>query len=293
MALDLRSVDVFRAVATTGSATHAAAQLGTTQPTVTRAIADRGRFGMRLTTEGQLLLDAVQRSFAGLEFIAQTAGSIRAGAYGTLRLSTMPVLGEGMFADLFGEFLGAQPNVQLSIDLMSPVATMQALAGDRVDLAAFAGPVPDDLACETMVVGSATLELVVGIADPLAEHGPVELAQLSGRDMALVRAPHIVRALVENALFNAGVRPRLCHEVTTQRAAASLAASGRCIAFVDSHIAATLDTRKIAVVPLKQRLSWPISLVWRRGGITSPVLAVFLDWLRARDIDRGRPRAVS
>ena len=31
-----------------------------------------------------------------------------------------------------------------------------------------------------------------------------------------------------------------------------------------THLAATLDPAKVAVVPLKQRMAWDINLVWRR-----------------------------
>lgn len=289
--LDLRSVDIFRAVAQSGSATEAAQALGTTQPTVTRAIAefelacglklfDRGRFGMRLTAEGQVLLESVQRSFAGLKAIADTVEGIRAGAFGSLSLVTIPALGEGIFADLLGEFLGAQPNVRVTLDLATPTAIVSAIANDRADFAAIAGPVPQELSCEALPMARARLELVVGANDPLAGRNVVDLADLGGRDMALLRPPNLLRSIVDTALFNIGVKPRLAHEATTQRIVAGLAASGRCIGFVDSHIAATLDRRRVALVPLKQQIGWEINLVWRRD--PTAVMRTFLDWLAAR-----------
>jgi DNA-binding transcriptional LysR family regulator len=302
--LDLRSVDIFRAVAETGSATHAAAALGTTQPTITRAVAefealcglklfDRGRFGMRLTAEGHLLLEAVQRSYAGLKFIGEAVDNIRAGAHGVLRFVAIPVLGEGILSDLLGEFLGRNPNIRLSIDLDSPARLLRAIAQDRADFAAIAGPLPDGSDCEILVVAQAALELIVGARDPLAGRGAVDFADLGGRDMALLAAPHVVRALTDSAMFNAGVKPRIAHEMITQRTVAAMVASGHCIGFVDSHIAATLDPRKIAVVPLKQRLTWQINLAWRRDRAPTRAMASFLAWLKARDIDRGRERAAS
>jgi DNA-binding transcriptional LysR family regulator len=302
--LDLRSVDIFRAVAQTGSATHAATALGTTQPTVTRAVAefealcglklfDRGRFGMRLTAEGQLLLETVQRSYAGLKYIGDAVDNIRAGAHGSLRFVTIPVLGEGLLSDLLGEFLGGHPNVRLVIDMGSPAQMQAAVVQDRADFAVIAGPMTDDTDCESMIVAQAALELIVGVQDSLAGRNAVDFADLDGRDMALLAAPHVIRALTDATMFNLGVKPRLAHEMITQRTVAAMVASGHCIGFVDSHIAATLDARKIAVVPLKQRLVWQINLVWRRNRTPTRAMTAFLAWLKARDIDRGRERAAS
>lgn len=59
-------------------------------------------------------------------------------------------------------------------------------------------------------------------------------------------------------------------------------AGGRCIGFVDSEVAATLDRSRVAVVPLVQHVTWEINLVWRRDRAPSRVMTAFLDWLKAR-----------
>ncbi len=303
-ALDLRSIDIFRAVAQTGSATHAATVLGTTQPTITRAIADfetacgmklfdRGRFGMRLTAEGQALLETVKRSYAGLKFIGDAVDNIRAGGHGVLRLVSIPALGECIFGELLGEFAASHPNVRLAIELDSPAQMYNAIAQDRSDFAAVAGPITDDIHCDAIQVAQATLTLVVGVGDPLAARKAVDLAELDGRDMVLMMAPNIIRSLTDTALFNIGVKPRVAHEMSTQRTVAAVVASGNFVGFVDSHLAATLDPARIAVVPLKQRMAWDINLIWRRDRAPTRVMSAFIDWLKARDIDRGRELAAS
>ena len=133
----------------------------------------------------------------------------------------------------------------------------------------------------------------VGAQDPLAGRNAVDFADLDGRDMALLAAPHVIRALTDAAMFNLGVKPRIAHEMSTQRTVAAVVAAGGGIGFVDSHLAATLDPARIAVVPLKQRMAWDINLVWRRDRAPTRVMTAFIDWLKARDIDRGRVLAAS
>ena len=303
-ALDLRSIDIFRAVATTGSATQAATVLGTTQPTVTRAVADmeascglklfdRGRFGMRLTPEGQLLLDAVSRSYAGLKLIGDTVDNIRAGAEGSLRFVTFPVIGEGILGDLLADFMAARPGMRVSLRFFPQV--MNTLAQEAADFAAISGPLSGEIDCEAVVVAQASLGVVMSVRDPLAALTSVSFADLHGRDMVTIDAPHVIRVMTDMAMFRQGVRPRITHEATTQRATAVLAASGRCVGFVDSHTAATLDPAKVKVVPLTPRVAWDINLVWRRDRAPSRAMTVFLEWLKARDIDwrDGTPMAAS
>jgi DNA-binding transcriptional LysR family regulator len=299
-ALDLRSVDIFKTVAATGSATHAATVLGTTQPTVTRAIAefeascglklfDRGRFGMRLTAEGQLLLDAVQRSYAGLKVIGDAVDFIRAGARGSLRFVTIPVIGEGILSDLLGDFIGAHPDMRLSMRFDAQVLGL--VAQDHADFAAIAGPLSGEADCEVLTVAQGALGVVMSVRDPLAARATIDFTDLHGRDMVLLETPHVIRATTDTAMFRQGVRPRIAHEVTTQRAIAALAASGHCIGFIDSHLAVTLDPAKLKIVPLRPGMTWDINLVWRRDRAPNRAMIVFLDWLKARDIDRGEKAA--
>ena len=85
-----RHVEVFRAVMIAGSVTGAAAALFTSQPTVSRELArmerllglqlfERVRGRLQPTAPAFALYEEVQRSYAGLERIADTALLLRAG----------------------------------------------------------------------------------------------------------------------------------------------------------------------------------------------------------------------
>ncbi|WP_346658704.1 LysR family transcriptional regulator [Bradyrhizobium sp. 143] len=102
--LNFRQIEAFRAVMLTGTTIAAANMLNTTQPSISRSLAqiqssaklklfelDRGR--LRPTPEAVMLFEAVQRNFLGLEAIEETVASLRRSGIGRLRVACTPALG--------------------------------------------------------------------------------------------------------------------------------------------------------------------------------------------------------
>ncbi|HEX7638757.1 MAG TPA: LysR family transcriptional regulator, partial [Burkholderiaceae bacterium] len=132
-ALTHRHVEVFRAVMTTGSVTAAAAALFTSQPTVSRELArmeallrlalfERVRGRLRPTAQAYALFDEVQRSYAGLERVADTAVRLRQFAQGQLAVAGLPAFAQALLPGACARFLKAHPDVSVSVDpLESPL----------------------------------------------------------------------------------------------------------------------------------------------------------------------------
>ena len=102
--MNYRQIECFRAVMYTGSMTLAAAQLHTSQPNVSRAIALLQRetqlnlferVGQRVvpTPEAQALLKEVDRVYVGLQSIRAAADRIRTLGVEGLRIAVTPALG--------------------------------------------------------------------------------------------------------------------------------------------------------------------------------------------------------
>jgi DNA-binding transcriptional LysR family regulator len=107
--LKLHDLHVLMAVVQAGSMSKAAEFLNTTQPAVSRSIADlehafgvrlldRSRQAVELTEYGRALLDGgvamfddLRQAVKNIEFLADpTAGEIRVGAHGLARLASQP-----------------------------------------------------------------------------------------------------------------------------------------------------------------------------------------------------------
>jgi DNA-binding transcriptional LysR family regulator len=102
-----RQVEAFRIAMRVGSATAAADALHITQPAVSRLIADlerhvgfmlfeRRKRGLQPTKDALLLFEEVDRSFRGLDRIAETADAIRSRRIGHLRVIALHSYSDGI-----------------------------------------------------------------------------------------------------------------------------------------------------------------------------------------------------
>ena len=101
-AVNLRHIEIFHAVMTTGNLTEAARMLHTSQPTVSRELARfekvlgltlfaRARGRLQPTVQGLRLFEEVQRSWYGLDRIVSAAESLREFRQGELSIACLPV----------------------------------------------------------------------------------------------------------------------------------------------------------------------------------------------------------
>ena len=289
--LDLRSLEVFRAVAETGSATGAAALLHTTQPSITRAVAEferlcgftlfeRLRLGMRLTAEGKFLLEIVRQNFEGLVSVQNAIASIRNGEAGSLSAGGLPAVAEGLLADMIGAFLRENPQVQLRLDVLPPVQIYNGLVTDQTDFGVAIGPLPHGLAIDKLRIGRSRMMLAVRQGHRLARARKVDFTAVGGEALAQLPPPHNIRAAVDMMILNTGIRPAIIHDVGTQRAAMRLVESTDCVAFVDSHVGAEFDGKRLVAIPFEPEIAWDIDIIYRRDRRHSKTFMGFLAFVK-------------
>jgi len=113
--MDFRHIDAFRAVMLTRSSTKAAQLLGTSQPGISRLIADlerttqltlfsRERGRLEPTETAVELFGEVQRRYAGLDNIREFALSLRNPDEAIIRAGSVMSFGLGYFARAIAEF---------------------------------------------------------------------------------------------------------------------------------------------------------------------------------------------
>ena len=137
--MDLKQIDVFRAVAQHGGFSRAARALGVGQPSVTRSIArleadlafalfTRGQGAARLTPEGEAFLREVARSFAGLERLRSAAQDIRNFGNGRLRVACLVAMSSGVMPRALRRFLDNFPEATVSLQVR-PSTTVYEMGG--------------------------------------------------------------------------------------------------------------------------------------------------------------------
>src|ERR1700712_5643027 len=140
-----RHVEVFRAVMTAGSVTGAAEALSTSQPTVSRELArmesllrlalfERVRGRLQPTAQAYALFDEVQRSYAGLERVADTALRLRQFTEGQLSLACLPAFSHALLPGACARLQKAHPGVSISVNPYESPLLEERLAAQARDL---------------------------------------------------------------------------------------------------------------------------------------------------------------
>ncbi len=144
-AVNLRHIEIFHAVMTTGNLTEAAQMLHTSQPTVSRELArfeqvlgltlfERTRGRLHPTVQGLRLFEEVQRSWYGLDRIVSAAESLREFRQGELSVVCLPVFSQSFLPTLLQPFLARYPDLSLNIVPQESPLLEEWLSAQRHDL---------------------------------------------------------------------------------------------------------------------------------------------------------------
>lgn len=148
--LNFQQIEAFKAVMQLGTTTSAALMLNTTQPSVSRRIAELQRVtGLRLfdlhhgrlrpTSEGKLLYKTVMQHYNGLLKIESMVNIMRKAGTRTLRLGCTPTLAVGLLPPVISRFREEFPDTHINIQTLATPQLADHLHQDLIDLALTTG----------------------------------------------------------------------------------------------------------------------------------------------------------
>ncbi len=225
----LRDLLFFERLASLGTITAAARELGVPKPTASRWLATledrvgrplviRGARQVRLTAHGRAFLEQSQPLLAG--FRSLRAASRDEQASGTLRVSVPVPFGRLVGGSVIAAFRASMPGVRMEVLLQNQRVD---LLRDRVDVAIRGGPLPDSALLARRLV-DVPLWLYVSAdhpGDPSLIAAPGDERMLGRRHPELLPAAVVVddRSAVSEALCagaGAGVLPGFLGEPATR-----------------------------------------------------------------------------
>lgn len=148
----LRHIEIFQALMQSHSVTRAAKHLHTSQPTASRFLADLEReIGFKLfdraggkltpTPEAEALYAEVQRSFSGLDRIAETAAGIAEFRADRLRIASISSFALGVLANVLPGFQQRYSAVELSLFVGSFDEVVRSVVANQCEIGFVAYPV--------------------------------------------------------------------------------------------------------------------------------------------------------
>ncbi|MEW9613386.1 LysR substrate-binding domain-containing protein [Shinella sp. S4-D37] len=289
--LNLRQIEMFRAVMICGSITGAANWMNLTQPGVSRTIAIlEARLGYALftrkgrriipTAEAEALYREVENSYRSIEYIGQIALDIGLQRAGALRVATLPALAQWLVPQVLGHFLSSRPKVSAFVESMSSRQIAELVSTRQFDVGIVEMPT-FRAAIEVRPLPPIPYVAVIPQTHRLAGQDAISLKDLHGERMILLSQHSFVRHQIDSMLSALGVAPNVVVETPSASIACGLAAAGIGITLVGRSTAKPLDGAGVVVKPLVEAFQGNLGVIFPEMEQGSRLAAAFADDLQA------------
>lgn len=291
--LTIRQLRALAAVKKNRSVTAAAKLLNLTQPAVTLQLRNlqnlaglpllqRTGDGMLLTVAGEevlLLCERIEAAMAACEtsletMTGKTGGQISIGAVSTSKYF-VPYAISG--------FSKLHPKIDIKLFIGNRQEIGDALQGYELDFAIMGRP-PAGIDMDVHLIGDHPHVIIAPTAHRLARKHGLRLSDLSG-EIFLTREPGSgTRSLMEQLFEQAGLRPEIGMEMSSNETIKQAVIAGLGIAFISAHTVATdLDERRLTILDVK---GLPVIRQWfvlrRKDKVLLPPAKAMLEFLSAQ-----------
>lgn len=273
--MEMRDIEIFRAVMRAGTTSKAAVLLNISQPAVSQSIRrletsaglrffDRLRNRLVPTQEAEALLVEVDRCFAGFEQIQHRILSLRSFGVGRMTVGSLPALGVGFMPRAIAAFNIVSRHVQMSFQIMSSREILQQVSAGQLDFGLMAD--------EITILGlehSPFIEMpgvVVMKSDhPLVNHSLITLQDLTEHQFIALNPEDASRRRLEAALSEIGLTLRPILETPYAFSVCELALQGLGIGMIHPMTAVDYLNRRLKIKRLSVNVMFRSLLVFRPG----------------------------
>jgi len=288
--LKIHEIEAFRAVMLRGTATEAAVLLHTSQPVISKLIARFQRIiNIRLfelrksrlvpTPEAHVLFKTIQRTYIGLDHVAQTISELQGGHSGRLAVGCLPSFGMGPLTEIAAAFLKKESGVQVSIETVNSSLIRHSVLSGKIDMGVIM-PSIDTAGLEVEPLVTERLVCVMEKSNPLSSKRVIKIGDLRDQPMVFPSRDSATRAMLDALFTDHGFSPKIVAETTYGMTMCLLALQGAGAALISPFVAMPL--KKAGLVIKKFEPQVPIELVLLTPGdsSTSRLAAKFIKFMK-------------
>ncbi|MEK6297697.1 MAG: LysR substrate-binding domain-containing protein [Paraburkholderia tropica] len=287
--MNLKHVEAFRAVMVSGSMTAAAKALFTSQPNVSRLIAqlerDTGlklfqRVGVRLipTSGGEAFFREVERAYVGLQGLANAAAQIRNLGSGRLRIAAMPSAGLTLVPHALKRFQDRYPGVTVSLHVNTSGTVNHWTASQFCDLGV-AVYVSEASNCEVELLSKVAAVCVMPAHHRLAKKRSIRPEDLEGESFISLCHGDGTRAQMDEVFVRAGVERVLAIEAQYTAICCEMVRSGMGVTLAHPIVARDFAGPDIAIRPFAPAVMFPMYLLFPPNRPRERLASAFVDVL--------------
>jgi LysR family transcriptional activator of glutamate synthase operon len=275
--MDLRDLEWLLTVADVRHVTDAAGVLGTSQPTLSRAVArverelgtpvfERLPTGVRPTPAGELVVAAARELAARHAQLRRDLASTLDPEAGVVRLAFLDSQATSLVPEVLAAFHAEAPRVRVELRQEPGHEIAEDLERAAVDLGfTMDRPGPG---YGWVPLQEERLVLVVPPSHRLRGRRRVGLAELADDELVTTPRGFGHRRLVDGLLLDAGVSPQVAFESEDLTTIVGLVAAGLGVAIVPEAVAGRSDADAVTISGVAARRT--IGLTWRHGRELTP-----------------------
>ena len=290
MSLNLRQIEVFRAIMLTGSISGAAKLLNVSQPAVSRLIAyTESRVGLSLferikgrlypTPEARRLFIEVDVVYQGVQRVNEVASDLVEKRSGTLRLAVSPSLGQTLLPMAVAKFRDRFPDVKIHLQTLVSPHLAQALLTQQAEVGVATIFKLDHPNLEVRPIYEDRLVAVLPATHPLADHKELHVRDLVNLNLIGYDVDSPFGQLIEQMFQSEGLEPRLSVEVRLTHIACAMVQAGAGVAIVDELAVVGRVWPDVVVRPILPATVMPVNLLHLRFEPLSRLAQDFIDTL--------------
>jgi DNA-binding transcriptional LysR family regulator len=291
MKMNLRQIEVFRAVMLTGSISGASKLLYVSQPAISRLMAHtEQRLGLTLfertkgrlhpTPEARRLLSEVNAVYEGVERVNEIAEDLAANRTGNLRISCSPNLGQTVLPRAIADFRKAHPAVRVVVRTQIPGTMLRTLLAGQVDMAVSNMPLVHPNLDSRLLAKNPVVALVP-TGHRLSTRAWLRPSDLIGEDLIGYGQDVPFAMLVHEVFSGEGNQPEMRVQVEQAHVARALAQAGAGIALVDAMTVFGQAWPDIVAVPVRTKVNASVHLFHVQTEPLSRLALAFIDTLSA------------
>ena len=305
--MDVKQLTALVAIAETGSVTRAAEVLHLVQPAVTRQVRlleeelgaplfDRTRQGMRLTDDGQILLEHARRALGELERARAEIRPVSGELRGVVTVGLSPSFAEPIGEALVARLAAEHPGVQLRLSIGYTRHLTDWLDAADIDLAVIFDVRPAS-AVEIRPLLEEPLWVVGPPGSDLSPEHPVRFADVADRIRIHASPTHAMRNMLERVAAEQKIRLRVAVETNSMQVQRRLAATGTyytvlpSIAVAEDIAAGTLVGAPLTDRGLRRRLLLALPGTRRVGHAARGVAELLVEEMRHSVVSGAWPSA--
>jgi len=290
--MNLRQIEVFRALMLAGSVTGAARILRVSQPGVSRMLGhielqlgiklfERIRGKLHAKPEADVLFREVEFAYRGVKRIADSARGLKAGTGLSLRVLATPSMVLELVPQAIADTATRFPAAMLYVESQLVREIISQLVSEEADIAISSLPIEHAL-LQSVAVGHWSVSCVFGASHPFAARRRVSPRDIL-KERLIAFSPDTPQGqLVADWAAKAGVTPTRHIEVRSGQIACALVASGAGIAIIDSLTARAWSHSDLAFRPITGAPTFNAYAVRNASAASSLLADAFVGHIRAR-----------